>query len=161
MAGEGTPGVPVTVEGQVRDGRGAPVADALLEVWQANADGHCNHPEDPRVTEPDPVFDGFGRVQTNPDGTFVIRTIKPGAVPGPGGRGQAPHLVLGVFARGLQQRLVTRVYFGDEPDNGTDAVLAHVPESRRSTLVAAPGPPGRYRFDIVLQGPDETVFFDV
>lgn len=161
MAGEETAGVSITVAGQVRDGEGRPVPDALLEVWQANARGHCIHPEDPRVTEPDRGFDGFGRVQTSADGTFAIHTIKPGRVPGPGGGAQAPHLVLGVFARGLLTRLVTRVYFGDEADNGIDVVLSHVPESRRSTLVATPQPAGRYRFDIVLQGPHETVFFDV
>ena len=156
-----TPGPRVVVEGSVHDGAGDPVPDALLEIWQANAAGHCNHPDDPRSQGPDRAFDGFGRVSTDAAGGFAIDTIKPGSVPGPGGRPQAPHLVVGFFARGLLTRLVTRIYFEDEASNADDAILASVPAGRRSTLIARQAVEGRYRFDIVLQGPGETVFFDV
>ena len=156
-----TPGPRIVVEGAVRDGAGDPVPDALIEIWQANASGRCNHPEDPRCEEPDRTFDGFGRVATDAAGGFAIETIKPGSMPGPNGRPQAPHLLVGVFARGLLTRLVTRIYFEDEPSNAQDAILASVPADRRSTLLARRNVEGIYRFEIVLQGPGETVFFDV
>ena len=110
-----TPGERIVLEGVVRDGIGQPVPDALLEIWQANAAGRCNHPEDPRTNGRDPAFDGFGRVHTDARGGFHVETIKPGSVPGPRGRPQAPHLMVGLFARGLLTRLVTRIYFDDEP----------------------------------------------
>jgi len=156
-----TPGQRIVVDGSVRDGVGNPVPDGLVEIWQANASGRCSHPEDPRSEGPDRTFDGFGRVHTDADGRFTIETIKPGSVPGPEGQPQAPHLMVGVFARGLLTRLVTRIYFDDEPSNAHDAILTCVPADRRSTLIARRGGVGRYRFDIVLQGPGETVFFDV
>ena len=155
-----TPGAPIRVEGVVRDGTGAAVSDALVEIWQADATGRCNHPDDPRSAGPDRTFAGFGRVHTDAEGGFSIETIKPGRVPG-AGRLQAPHLLVGLFARGLLARLVTRIYFDDEPSNAGDPALARVPPDRRPTLVAASRGGGAYRFDIVLQGPDETVFFDV
>ena len=155
------PGHPILVEGTVRDGAGHPVADALIEVWQANAAGHCNHPEDPRTQQPDTAFDGFDRVHTDGDGCFAIETVKPGRVPGPGGQLQAPHLLVGLFARGLLTRLVTRIYFDDEPSNADDPILACVAPDRRATLIAAAHTPSTYRFRMVLQGPRETVFFDV
>lgn len=158
---DGTLGPRIVVDGTVRDGEGSPVPDALVEIWQANASGHCNHPEDPRSQGPDRTFDGFGRVHADPDGRFVIETIKPGSVPGPAGQPQAPHLIVGLFARGVLTRLVTRIYFDDEPSNAQDPILACVPADRRSTLVARRGTESTYRFDIVLQGPNETVFFDV
>ena len=160
LRADATRGVPIRVEGTVRDGTGTAVPDALVEVWQADAAGRCNHPDDPRFTEPDPSFAGFGRVHTDPAGRFGIDTIKPGRVPGPG-RLQAPHLLVGLFARGLLARLVTRIYFDDEPSNDGDPVLARVHADRRPTLIAASAGGGLYRFDIALQGPDETVFFDV
>lgn len=160
LRADATSGVPIRVEGTVRDGTGTAVPDALVEVWQADAAGRCNHPDDPRRGGPDPSFAGFGRVHTDPAGRFGIDTIKPGRVPGPG-RLQAPHLLIGLFARGLLARLVTRVYFDDEPSNDGDPVLARVPADRRPTLIAASRGDGAYRFDIALQGPDETVFFDV
>ncbi len=156
-----TTGQRIVVEGSVRDGAGHPVPDALVEIWQANAAGHCNHPEDPRTHGPDPTFDDFGRVHTDADGRFALETIKPGLVPGPEGQPQAPHLLVGLFARGLLTRLVTRIYFEDEPSNADDAILACVAPDRRSTLIAPRRAAGCYRFEIVLQGPHETVFFDV
>jgi protocatechuate 3,4-dioxygenase, alpha subunit len=156
-----TLGERIVVEGRVRDGAGNPVPEGLVEVWQANASGSCNHPEDPHSQGPDRTFDGFGRVHTDVDGRFAIETIKPGSVPGPEGQPQAPHLVVGVFGRGLLTRLVTRIYFDDESATADDPILAFVPADRRSTLIARRGAPGTYQFDIVLQGPAETVFFDV
>ena len=161
LAGDATPGRCIVVEGAIRDGAGRPVPDALIEIWQANAAGLCNHPEDGRTDGPDPAFDGFGRVHADAEGCFRIETVKPGPVPGPEDASQAPHLVVGLFARGLLTRLVTRIYFEDEPSNAHDPILARVPAARRSTLVAARSGEGRYRHAIVLQGPGETVFFDV
>ena len=160
LRGDDAPGAPIEVQGCVRDGEGRPVPDALLEIWQADADGRCNHPEDPRRTGPNPSFTGFGQVHTDADGCFAVETVKPGRVPGPG-RLQAPHLLVGLFARGLLARLVTRIYFDDEPSNADDPILARVPPDRRPTLVAESRGGGVYRFDIALQGPQETVFFDV
>jgi protocatechuate 3,4-dioxygenase alpha subunit len=150
----------IRIEGQVRDGAGAPVSDALLEFWQADASGHYAHPDDPGAVLPG-VFDGFARVATDADGRFLLVTIKPGRVPAPDGSAQAPHLLVGVLARGLLQRLVTRVYFEGEPSNDADAILRLVPETRRGTLLAHAAADGQFRFDIVLQGDGETVFFDV
>ena len=161
LTAEDTTGRRVTVGGVVRDGAGAPVADALVEIWQANADGHCNHPDDPSSLGPDRTFGGFGRIHTDAAGGFTIGTIKPGSVPGPDGEPQAPHLVVGLFARGLLRRLVTRIYFDDEPLNARDPLLARVPADRRLTLIAEGRGAGSYCFDISLQGPRETVFFDV
>lgn len=156
-----TPGQRIVVEGSVHDGAGRPVPDALVEIWQANDAGHCNHPEDPRTQGADAAFDGFGRVHTDADGHFALETIKPGMVPGPEGRLQAPHFLVGLFARGLLTRLVTRIYLEDEPTNAEDPILACVPSDRRSTLIATSHAEGRYRFQIHLHGPGETVFFDV
>lgn len=156
-----TPGQHIVVNGSLRDGAGNSVVEALVEIWQANADGRYNHPEDPRSQGPDRTFDGFGRVHVDAGGSFSIETIKPGSVPGPDGQVQAPHLLVSVFARGLLTRLVTRIYFDDEPSNAQDPILVCVPADRRSTLIAQRSGEGTYQFDIVLQGPGETVFFDV
>lgn len=161
LAGSAAPGKRIVVEGTVRDGAGQPAPDALVEIWQANAAGHCNHPEDPRTTGPDRDFGGFGRIHTDAGGGFAIETIRPGIVPGPGGRPQAPHLLVGLFARGLLTRLTSRIYFDDEPANDRDPILALVPPDRRPTLIATHRGGGRYHHAIVLQGPGETVFFDV
>jgi protocatechuate 3,4-dioxygenase alpha subunit len=131
-----------------------------VEIWQADASGRYRHPDDPRGGAREPRFDGFGRVHTDAAGRFAFETVKPGPVPG-SGRPQAPHLVVGLFARGLLARLVTRIYFDDEASNAGDPVLACVPPDRRPTLIAASRGDGAYRFDIALQGPNETVFFDV
>lgn len=151
----------VIIEGMLRDGKGDAVADALIEVWQADAAGKYRHHGDQQNQSLDPAFDGFGRVATSDCGEFAFKTIVPGRVPGPDGKLQAPHLAVGVLARGVLTRLVTRLYFEDEPSNAEDAVLALVPAARRSTLLAKRIEPDRYRFDIVLQGQGETVFFDV
>jgi protocatechuate 3,4-dioxygenase alpha subunit len=151
-------GTRVVIEGTVRDGSGEPAADALIETWQADAAGRYHHAEDAGGAA---AFDGFARVATDAGGRFTIETVKPGRTPGPGATWQAPHLLVGLVARGILTRLVTRVYFADEPSNSEDPILALVPEDRRATLLAARTSEGRYRFDVVLQGDGETVFFDV
>ena len=129
----------IWVRGTVYDGAGDPVPDALIETWQTS-------PTD---------FRGFTRCATGPDGSYAIRTRRPGPVPGPDGRPQAPHLAVSVFARGLLDRVVTRIYFEDV----ADPILSTVDPSRRATLVAMQHEDG-YRFDIRLQGEGETVFFE-
>jgi protocatechuate 3,4-dioxygenase, alpha subunit len=159
---EGTPAA-FWLRGRVLDGDGEVVVDALVETWQADPDGCFAHPDDPRPTtgrSPVPGFRAFGRSETV-GGEFAILTVKPGPVPDGDGGQQAPHLDVSVFARGLLDRLVTRVYFGDEDQaNAHDAVLAGLDEPARSTLVARRDGDG-YRFDIHLQGEHETVFFAV
>jgi protocatechuate 3,4-dioxygenase alpha subunit len=161
IASENAIGRRIAIEGTVRDGAGAVVSDALVEIWQANAAGRYAHPDDHQSKPLDPNFTGYGRAPTNDEGRFVIETIMPGRVPGPGGTLQAPHLLLGILARGILTRLVTRLYFDDEPSTREDPVLALVPAERRATLLARPMGDDRYRFDLVLQGDGETVFFDV
>lgn len=161
VAQPGAQGRHVVIEGVVRDGDGAVVPDSLVEVWQANAAGKYRHPSDPQDRPLDPAFDGFGRVATDDSGHFIFKTVVPGRVPGPDGKLQSPHLAVGVLARGLLTRLVTRLYFEDEASNAEDQILALVPAERRSTLLAKRVAPDRYRFDIKLQGEGETVFFDV
>ena len=151
-------GAHVTIEGTVCDGAGAPVPDALIETWQADSSGRYHHPEDTRPGAEAP-FDGFRRAATDAEGRYHLTTVKPGPVPGPGNRQQAPHLVVGVFARGLLTRLVTRIYFEGEAANDQDPILELVPDARVPTLIARRIADDRYRFDIVLQGKDETVFF--
>jgi protocatechuate 3,4-dioxygenase alpha subunit len=155
----GTPGS-VWLRGQVIDGAGAPVPDALVETWQADRAGRFDHPDDPRG--PVPGFRGFGRCGTDPAGWYAIHTVKPGPLPGPHGTVQAPHVDVSVFARGLLRRVVTRIYFPDEPAaNAADPLLRAVPAGPgRASLVAEPADDG-YRFDIRLQGEHETVFFAV
>ncbi len=155
---EGTPGA-IWIRGLVTDGNGEPVPDALIETWQAGPDGRFEHPEDPRGAEGG--FRGFGRCPTDEDGRFGILTLKPGPVPGPDGTTQAPHVDLSLFARGLLNRVVTRVYFADEAEaNASDPVLRALDPDARETLVARPSDDG-YVFDVRLQGADETVFFAV
>jgi protocatechuate 3,4-dioxygenase alpha subunit len=142
---DGTPGA-WWLRGVVRDGAGEPVPDALIESWQADPSGRFNVDG----------FGGFARCPTDPAGRWAIRTVKPGSV----GSGQAPHLALTVFARGLLRHLFTRVYFADETAaNAADPVLAKLTGPERETLVARPADDGGYLFDIRLQGENETIFF--
>ena len=161
VVADGTPGA-IWLRGRVLDGAGDVVADALVETWQADPDGRFDHPDDPRGPVVRQGFRGFGRCPTDARGEWAVRTLKPGPLPDGDGGLQAPHVDVSVFARGLTQRLVTRLYFGDEATaNAVDPVLTALPDAeRRATLVAAPSPDG-YRFDIVLQGDHETVFFAV
>jgi protocatechuate 3,4-dioxygenase alpha subunit len=152
----------IDIAGFVFDGEGAAVPDALIEIWQANAAGRYNSASDPREAIPlETDFTGFGRAATGEDGAYRFRTILPGRVPGPGNSLQAPHAALGVMGRGLLKRLVTRIYFEDGEGNDEDPVLALAPAGRRGTLIARSAGPAAYRFDIQLQGANETVFFDV
>lgn len=162
IAGPEAPGERIRVEGLVTDGTGAPVKDVLLEVWQADAAGIYPHPEDPRFADCAPGFRGWGRVITDFDtGLWSFDTIKPGPVMGRNGRMMAPHVSLWLVARGINIGLNTRMYFEDE-DNSADPVLNLVEQvQRRETLLARKVAPGVYRFDIRLQGENETVFLDV
>lgn len=160
-----TPGEHIRLEGRVFDGAGDPVEDAMLEIWQADADGRYAHPlDDARGERIDKSFRGFGRAGTNPQGEFSFETVKPGAVPGPGNSWQAPHLNLIVFSRGLLSHAFTRIYFSDEAEaNENDPILNLVEPGRRGTLIArrdGDGAPALFRFEIHLQGDDETVFFE-
>ncbi len=150
----------IWIRGKVVDGAGEAVPDGLVETWQADPQGRFAHPADDGGNSTS--FRGFGRCPTDGEGCFAIRTRKPGRVPAPDGRLQAPHVDVSVFARGLLTRLVTRVYFGDEVQaNATDPVLGSIDdEDARRTLLATRTEDG-YRFDIHLQGEQETVFFDV
>lgn len=159
IAGPEVPGQRVTIRGRVLDGDGKSVNDALVEVWQANAEGKYADPADTQEKPLTPGFVGFGRSPTDDDGMFHFTTVKPGTVPGSDGTIQAPHLVVVVFMRGLLRHLVTRLYFPDEPANATDPILRLVPEERRATLIARPVEDGTLAWNILLQGPDETVFF--
>lgn len=156
----GTRGHRITIDGCLRDGAGAPIDDGLIEIWQADSDGRYHHPEDARAAAADPAFHGHGRVATGAPGTFRFETIKPGSVPGPQGQPQAPHILVGVMARGIMSRCWTRLYFDDEAANERDPVLQLVPAERRHTLIARTAGTARYTFDIVVQGMEETVFFD-
>lgn len=154
-------GARIAIVGRVFDGDGQPVVDAMLEIWQADAQGRFADPQDARAL-PNAAFRGFGRCGTDGGGGFLFRTIKPGEVPGPGGAAQAPHILLAVHARGMTQPAMTRIYFDDEAAaNADDPILALVPAERRATLIARREADGAYRFDVHLQGDDETVFFDV
>lgn len=153
------------IQGVVLDGQGEPVPDAMIETWQADPSGCYPSPEDPRTPASShavQTFRGFGRCGTDGEGRYWFRTIKPGPVPFIEGRLQAPHIQVSVFARGLGQRLVTRMYFPDEPDaNADDPVLLSVddPVARRTLIARAEG--DGLRFDIHLQGDDETCFFQI
>ena len=159
-----TVGERIRIEGRVLDGDGVPVPDALVEIWQANAQGRYNHAADQGAAQLDSSFLGFGRSGTAEDGSYWFETVKPGSVLFDGERMQAPHICVTVFSRGLLNHLVTRLYFEDEPGNALDPVLQCVPNDRRATLLArreASDTVVVYRFDIVLQGADETAFFNL
>jgi protocatechuate 3,4-dioxygenase, alpha subunit len=156
----------IVIEGRLTDGDGAPVADACLELWQANAAGRYAHPADLRTDIPlDPHFRGFGRVSTDAEGRFRFTTVRPGRVPGRGNALQAPHIAVALFARGLLKPLHTRIYFDGDPMNEADPVLQSIDDpGRRKTLIAVrrdQASTPAWRQDIVMQGDNETVFFDI
>ncbi len=154
-------GARVRLRCRVLDVDGAPVNDAMIEIWQADREGRYNHPAD--APAPDGHFYGFGRAATDEHGVCTFETIQPGSVSGPDNSSQAPHLNVAIFARGMLLQLHTRIYFAGEAGNDSDPVLALVPAERRETLMARPDPerPGSWLFDIHLRGDQETVFFDV
>jgi len=168
LAGPGVEGTLVTIEGRVVDGDGKTVPDAVIEVWQANARGKYAHEEDGPANAGADGFSGFGRIPTDENGEFRFTTVKPGAVAAPdadgaAGKMQAPHIVVSVFMRGLLRRLVTRIYFPEDAAlHAEDFALRRVEAGRRGTLVAksAAGRAGVLEWNVVLQGPEETVFFD-
>lgn len=164
IAGPDAAGSRIRIEGTVIDGTGTPLRDVLLETWQANAAGIHAHPCDPRVDEVEAGFRGWGRaIPDFETGLWSLETVKPGCVTGAGGLRMAPHLSVWIVARGINLGLQTRIYFADEAEaNAADPVLGLVdPCARRETLIAERTAEGCYRFDIHLQGPRETVFFDV
>ena len=168
LVGATTRGAQIIIEGRVFDGSGSLVRDALIEAWQANADGRYNHPGDRQKTgSVDPNFRGWGRACTDFEtGIYRFYTVKPGCVAGRSGKVQAPHISLWIVARGINMGLNTRIYFADEEKaNESDPILRGIElKKRRDTLIAQPSQKdGKtvYSFDIVLQGDNETVFFDV
>jgi protocatechuate 3,4-dioxygenase alpha subunit len=172
-----TAGQRIIIEGTIYDGDGAPVPDALIEIWQPDAQGFFNHPADPNHAQADPAFRGFGRSATVNNGKFHFETVKPGAIAGANGQMAAPYINVRVFARGMLIHAVTRIYFAGENANRYDPVLSAIDPERRRTLVAVyshdtpPQSPPEwgghkgslpcYHFDIRLQGEGETVFFDL
>ncbi|HEY5166895.1 MAG TPA: protocatechuate 3,4-dioxygenase subunit alpha, partial [Pseudolabrys sp.] len=153
----------IHIEGSVLDGDGKPINDAMIEIWQADAQGRYAHArgEKPR---PNAKFTGFGRSATDKAGVYSFDTVKPGVVPGPDGKPQAPHIVVCIFSRGMLRQIYTRIYFADEAGNDADPILMLVPGDRRGTLIAHKAIRGElpvYRFDIRVQGENETVFFDI
>jgi protocatechuate 3,4-dioxygenase alpha subunit len=146
----GVEGERIVLTGRITDGAGAPVVDGMVEIWQAGPDGRY-----------DGDFHGFGRCATDEDGCFRFVTLKPGPVPGLGNSTQAPHVAIAIFARGLMQHLVTRLYFAGEALNERDPVLSSVEPSRRGTLIARPLGAAEWALDIRLQGEGETVFLEI
>jgi protocatechuate 3,4-dioxygenase, alpha subunit len=132
----------IVIRGRLVDGAGQGIPDGVLEFWH-------------------PMFTGIGRVPTGDDGVFALTAMKPMAVDGPGGARQAPHFAVRVLGRGILTQYLTRVYLADEPANAHDPILAFVPPDRRETLIAQPTGAAEYRFDVILQGASETVFFEV
>ena len=158
LAPANTPGERVAITGRIVDGDGKPMNDGVVEIWQADAHGRYAHPES-RGNAAKDAFKGWGRTPTDRDGRFHFSTIKPGRVPVPGGALQAPHLSVLIFSRGLLRHLWTRMYFPDDAANAEDPILRLVPHDRRPTLIAQRQGAGLV-WNVVLQGADETVFFD-
>jgi len=161
VAGPQANGERVWITFRVLDGDGAPVNDAMIEIWQADSNGKYNHPDDMQPRQVAAGWIGFGRLASGEDGSCVLETIMPGRTAG--STPQAPHLVVAVFARGMLKQLYTRVYFAGDPANREDPILELVPPERRETLLARPDPGrrGHWMFDVRIQGDQETVFFDV
>jgi protocatechuate 3,4-dioxygenase, alpha subunit len=160
IAGEGARGERIWLTVRVLDGAGAPVPDAMIELWQADSEGNYKHHVGASAGA---NFRGFGRLATAEDGSCTFATIRPGRVSGPDDTLQAPHINVSILGRGILKGLSTRAYFADDSANAQDPVLALVPESRRGTLFAKPDPTraGGWIFEIRLRGTGETVFFDV
>ena len=156
----GVAGERFTITGRIFDGDGQPVTDGVIETWQANSYGKYAHQDDTQEKLLEENFKGFGRILTDTRGGFRLSTIKPGKVAGPDGREQAPHITVVIFMRGLLKHLATRIYFPDDAANAADPVLSLVPASRRATLIATKAAEGVLHWDVHLQGPGETVFFD-
>jgi len=156
-------GTRIRIEGRITDGDGIGINDAMIEIWQADAQGRYASPRDTRA-RPNTQFKGFGRSATDKNGEFSFDTVKPGSVPGPEDKPQAPHIVVCIYSRGMLRQLYTRLYFSDESSNSSDPILTLVPGDRRDTLIAhkqSQAGHNVYRFDIRVQGGDETVFFDI
>jgi protocatechuate 3,4-dioxygenase alpha subunit len=152
----------MAIAGRVLDGDGMPVPDAVLEIWQADARGIYPRNGEKEDSSTAKGLCGFGRVATNEHGEFRFVSVKPGSGSDTEGREHAPHLLVSIFMRGLLTRLMTRIYFPDEPRNANDLVLGLVPEERRDTLIAkvADRAAGSFQWNVILQGTDETVFFE-
>jgi len=162
LAPNGVAGERIEVAVQLHDADGAVIPDGVVEVWQANSHGRYNHPDDRRNLPLDAGFEGYGRASADTNGIARFSTIRPGRVPAANGGGQqAPHLVLSIFARGVLNRLATRLYFDGDPALGDDPVLKLVPADRRATLIAKKTPDGTWLLPVHIGGPKETVFFDV
>jgi protocatechuate 3,4-dioxygenase alpha subunit len=157
-----THGERVHIGGTVFDGHGAPIPDAMVEIWQADAGGYFNHPSDPERENADPYFQYFGRAGTDEDGRYWFSTVRPGLRGGKEAQ-LAPYINVRIFARGMLIHALTRIYFSDESANSSDPVLGTIDPARRGTLIAqrlqSEGGTA-FRFDIHLQGGQETVFFD-
>lgn len=160
LAVAGVAGERIEIALTLHDAAGAIVPDGLLEIWQANSHGRYNHPEDLRNLPLDPGFEGFGRASTDTMGCARFSTVKPGRVPWPAGGLQAAHINISVFARGVLNRLATRLYFEGDEALADDPVLKLVDPARRTTLIATRDGDGVWRLPIHLGGPNETVFFD-
>jgi protocatechuate 3,4-dioxygenase alpha subunit len=155
-----TPGEHVEISGQLFDGDGVPVPDAQLEIWQADASGRFAGVDATGAGSAPVGFAGFVRMATDERGGFCFRTVVPGSVADPAGGGQAPHIAVVLFMRGLLRHLYTRIYFEGIAQNQSDRVLLAVPEERRNTLIARAEGVGRYVWNIHMQGDNETVFFE-
>ena len=160
LAMPGVAGEKIEIALTLHDAEGAIVPDGLLEIWQANSHGRYNHPEDRRNLPLDVGFEGFGRASTDTTGCARFATVKPGRVPWPAGGLQAAHINISVFARGVLNRLATRLYFEGDPALAEDPVLKLVDPARRGTLIATRDEAGVWRLPLYLGGPHETVFFD-
>ena len=159
LINENTAGQKIVITGLVMDGDNQPITDSMVEIWQADANGYFNHPADPNRAKADPAFSGHGRSEAVNGGRYTFTTIKPGIIPGT----VTPYINLRVFARGMLIHAISRIYFSDEAENDNDEILNSVPAERRQTLIAQLDPAQpipTYRFDLNMQGENETVFFN-